>query len=90
MASTNYIPVNTNQRLGADLRRAIDTLRSVRDQLVRLNDLMVAQVSGTDYSEIEMEFGVPTGEGQTVYNLVAGASSALAVSAITQALDWLG
>lgn len=89
--ATNWIPINTNQRLGADLRRTIDSLRGTIDQVRRLKDIMDQQISnGSDYSEIDTQFGTPTGEGQTVYNLIAGLLAALLVNNVTQPLDWLG
>jgi hypothetical protein len=73
--ATTYIPINTSVRLGASLRRAVDLLTTARDQLADLKAAMDTQVNGTDYSMVESQFGLQTGQGQTLYNLVAGVVS---------------
>ena len=44
----------------------------------------------TDYTAVEAQYGLPAGKGQTAYNLVVGARSAIDVSAVRQMIDWLG
>jgi len=88
---TNFIPINTGQRLGAQLRSAIDQLQAAKQALAKLKAIMDTQVSGGDYSMVEAQFGLQTGQGQTCYNLVAGTNTDLAGSVnVTELLSWCG
>lgn len=87
---TNFLQVNTSTRLGADLRRAVDQLRDVRDRLERLKNVLDTQVDGVNYSLVESQFGLQAGEGQTVYNLVAGAFTAVDAAAVQQLINRVG
>ena len=88
--ATTYIPVNTGQRLGADLRRVVDLLRDVRDRLERLKNIMDTQVDGVDYTLIASQFGLPAGDGQLVYNLLAGSFAAVDVAAVNLLINRVG
>ena len=89
--ATTFIPINTGQRLGAQLRSAIDQLQAARQTLAKLKAIMDTQVNGADYSMVEAQFGLQTGQGQTCYNLVAGAVTDAGNSTnITELLSWCG
>jgi hypothetical protein len=88
--ATTFLPVNTSTRLGADLRRAVDQLRDVRDRLERLKNILDTQVDGTIYTLVESQFGLQAGDGQTAYNLVAGAFAAVDVAAVQQLINRAG
>jgi hypothetical protein len=88
--AVTYIKVDLSKRLGADLRQTVVYGEQFDERLHRLKDVMDTMIDGTDYSRLETEFGVPTGQGETVYNLVAGAATDTAGANITQLLNRLG
>jgi hypothetical protein len=88
--AVTYIKVDISKRLGADLRQAVVHGAEFDERLHRLKDVMDTMIDGTDYSRLETEFGVATGQGETVYNLVAGAATDTAGVNITQLLNRLG
>ena len=75
----NYIglPVSGN-RLAVALFGACVNLANAKDQLLMLKNAMDQMIDGSDYTLMETAFGIETGKGQTVYNLVAGSVSELA------------
>lgn len=87
---TTFIPINISTRLGADLRRAVDQLRDVRDRLERLKNVLDTQVDGANYTLVESQFGLQAGEGQLVYNLVTGAFAAVDGAAVLQLINRAG
>ena len=86
----NHVPIDTAKRLGGRLRRLADLTRDVLNLLTETKAVMEAQVDGADYTAIEAQYGLPSGKGQTTYNLVAGARTAIDVTAVRQLVDWLG
>jgi len=88
--AANHIPVDQGKRLGQQLRRLIDMQREVLQLNEKLKDIMETQIDTADYTLVATEFGLPSGKGETVYNLVAGMYSAVNVSAVNQAIDWMG
>lgn len=90
MAAT-FIPINTGQRLGAQLRNAVDQLQAAKHALAKLKAIMDTQVNVSDYSMVEAQFGLQTGQGQTCYNLVAGTNTDLGASTnVAELLSWCG
>ena len=88
--ATNHITVSRNSAQGADLLSIVDQFRIYQDRLRQNKEMMDAQVDGADYSAIETQFGVNSGSGQTVYNLVAGASAEVtSATNFNQMLDYL-
>lgn len=92
--AANHIPINTAQRLGQQLRRAVDMQREALQLLQKIKPIMEAALDTTpnpdDWAAVEAQFGLPTGKGETSYNLVAGSLTAVNVAAVNQMLDWLG
>ncbi len=88
--SDNFIHIDTAKRLGSQLRNVVESTRGVLDALNKLKTIMDQQTDGATYTTIETEFGIPTGKGGTVYNLVAGSYAAVNVSAILQYISYLG
>jgi hypothetical protein len=88
--AVTYIKVDVSKRLGADLRQTVVHGAEFDERLHRLKDVMDTMIDGTDYTRLETEFGVATGQGETVYNLVAGAATDTAAANITQLLNRLG
>lgn len=68
----NFIPINTGQRLGAQLRSAVDQLNNATGQLARLKATMDTMTDGKDFATLESQVGLQSGDGEAVYNLVAG------------------
>ena len=87
---TTFIPVNTTARLGNELRRTIDLLRELRDRLEKLRFVLDTQVDGANYSMVESQFGLQAGDGQLVYNLVAGAYAAVDTVSVQQLINRVG
>jgi hypothetical protein len=91
MAAKNFIQVNTGQRLGAQLRSAVDQLRQSRDALGKLKSVMDQQIlDDATYAVVESQFGLQTGDGQACYNLVAAVVADLAASNEANFLNRLG
>lgn len=89
--ATTFININTGQRLGSQLRSAIDQLQAAKQALAKLKAIMDTQVSGTDYTMVESQFGLQTGQGATCYNLVAGCNAELGAGTnTTELLAWCG
>jgi hypothetical protein len=88
--AVTYIKVDVSKRLGADLRQTVVYGEQFDERLHRLKDVMDTMIDGTDYSRLETEFGLVTGKGETVYNLVAGAATDVSGVNITQLLNRLG
>ena len=75
MAITRIELTTTDQ--SGNVAIALDNLRNARDRLDYAKAVMEACIDGTDYSTLEALFGVPAGEGETFYNLIAGVVSDL-------------
>ena len=73
----DFITVDKTKNMGADLLNAKETLRNVTDRLQWLKDTMDHNIDASDYTDVEALFGIPVGDGQTVYNVVATAVSQL-------------
>lgn len=85
----NYITVDREKSLGNQTIAIVNTLREYQDKLRQLKEIMDNMTDGTDYTKIEAQFGLVTGKGQPLYNLVAGATSELAVdSNFVNLIDW--
>lgn len=96
--ATTFININTGQRLGAQLRSAIDQVRAARDLLARLRGVMDTQIDGSNYALLESQFGLQAGEGAAAYFQVAAwldaissnASQTAVADKTTQLLNQLG
>ena len=73
----DFITVDTTKNMGADLVNAKESLRNVTDRLQWLKDTMDHNVDASDYTDVEALFGIPTGNGQTAYNMLATTVSQL-------------
>lgn len=88
--AADFISINTTQRLGSELRQAVNYAWQLQQQLRELRDIMNEQVDGGDYALIESEFGLQAGLGQTVYNLTAGALAACEAGDLQQFMARMG
>jgi hypothetical protein len=86
----NYITVDRNRQQGGELLSVIENLRYYQDKLRQEKEKMENMTDGVTYTAIETQYGIATGKGDEVYNLVAGATAELAADTnLTQLLDWL-
>lgn len=78
------------ENVGAALR----LIREARDRLEYAQSVMEACIdssaSPADFAVLEQTFGVPDGEGETVYNLLAGTNSDLHTFNVNAAIARLG
>lgn len=97
--AVEYIATNTSKRLGADLRQAVHALKEVRSDFRELKAVMETMIdydpelpadSPVKFATLETEFGLPTGRGETVYNLVAGSLVSLEASDVNNVIIRLG
>lgn len=74
MAARDYIKIDpTNTGLQASLLRSyVNQLRQAFDTGTRILAIMGHNNDGTSFVDLEALFGLPTGKGQTVFNLVNG------------------
>lgn len=71
--ATQFIELRTSDadaRLVGDLLNAVRLLDQLYALLEKMANKMERMVDGTDYSQIEKLFGLPTGAGQTVKGYV--------------------
>jgi hypothetical protein len=86
----NYITIDQGRQMGGDLLQIIEALRSYQDKLRQHKEIMDNLTDGITYTAIETQYGIPTGKGDEVYNLAAGAVSELAADInLNQLLDWI-
>jgi hypothetical protein len=88
--AVQYISINSTKRLGSELRQAVNYGHAFDQSVLKLKEIMETMIDGTDYSRLETEFGLATGKGETVYNLVTGAVTDVSGTNITQLLIRLG
>lgn len=60
------------------LKNFVNILRGVIDQGNLIRDIMGHSNDGTVFTDVETLFGLPTGKGQEVFNLVNGAIGSMA------------
>jgi hypothetical protein len=86
----NYITVDAARKQGGELLSIIDNLRYYQDRLRQEKEKMENMTDGITYTAIETQYGIPTGKGDEVYNLVTGATAELAADTnFVQLLDWI-
>lgn len=69
-------------KFASDLMRLTRSLRDVIDRLEFVKAVMEHSNNGTVFTQIETLFGLPVGQGQTVYDLING--TYLAISGAAQ------
>jgi hypothetical protein len=76
----DFISVTTtdaNAKFAADLISLVRQVRGVFDQSDKVLDIMNHSHNGVLFTQIETLFGLPPGQGQTVFDLVNGLRLAL-------------
>jgi hypothetical protein len=89
MAST-HIEIATQTRSSAYIRQYVDDVARVVAEGAQLVRVLNAAATGGDYTAVEALYGLPTGTGQTVYNLVVGAESTIRSANTTALITQLG
>jgi len=67
----------TTATFAQDLIRFKELFRQTLDLGDKIKDIMDHNTDGSNYAGIETKFGIATGLGDDVYNLVAGALAAM-------------
>ena len=86
----DYIPITTTGNPRAQrLLRAVKLCREAIDKLEEVKDTMEHHINAPSYASIEGStgYGIPAGEGETLYNLVAGAYARINHIDITGLID---
>ena len=58
------------------LKSTVQQVRQAYDRIIFLKQMMDHMTDGTNFTDVELYFGLPVGQGQTVYNLVNAAMGA--------------
>lgn len=77
--------ITINEQAGAlatNLAGALRSLQIAHARLTFLKSRMDNMQAGTDWTVVEAQFGLPSGKGQTLYNLVTGSLSHFSATAI--------
>lgn len=76
----DFITINqtlATAKYSGELKRFVETVREVLDLGQKVKGVMDHNTDGSNYADIEALFGLPTDNGDEVYNLVAGTLGAL-------------
>lgn len=68
--AADYISVNKTKLPGNSLVRAANLTRELRELLDNLNDIAGHSFTGSDYTVMEANFGLTTGQGQNTATLL--------------------
>jgi len=79
-----YVKVNTGLRLGNELQKVGDMLCAAQSHIVQVKNTMDNMTNGVDFTTIETNFGIPTGQGQGAYNTIVSAVASMTGSAAIQ------
>lgn len=72
---------NTAATHSSKIIAAVQTARSLVNQLTEIQGIGFRNFAGTDFAAFEALFGIPAGKGQTVFDLINGSQQALAGTA---------
>lgn len=90
-----FIPVDITQNSGADFINLKEQLRHVADNFAwhkaqMDNNVLAPGTLASDYVDVETQWGIPTGEGQAVYNMVTTLLVQLAVADVQSLFNQVG
>lgn len=68
--AADYISVNKAKMSGALLVQAADKMRELRELVDKLNDIVGHSFNGADYTVMEANFGLTTGQGANTATLL--------------------
>ena len=86
----DYIQIADAKEKGNQLTRNIAQLRVISLAIEHLRDIMLHNIDGTDRADMEVLFGIPTGDGEAVYNLVNTTVTQLNHSDVQTLFDRVG
>lgn len=79
--ASDFIPINVNNPTVATqanlLKQYVGILRSAYEIGQRVRALMLHMHDGVTFTELEKQFGLPTGKGNVVFDLVNGSIGAM-------------
>ena len=78
--AAQHLEPTTQTRLASTLQQMVADANRLVPEIILIKYLMDNMIAGSDYTQLETRFGLPTGQGQTVYNLVAGAWAQLGLN----------
>lgn len=73
----DFIPINLQSPQGSLLKQYTQALRQAYELGMRVSGIMNHSNDGTNFTNIETTFGVPAGDGRTVFDLVNGSTGAM-------------
>lgn len=86
----NYIQLTQQTPLSAGLQQSINVFSTLLSRLQQFKLDMDNMTDGVTFSTLEQAYGIPSGKGQTVYNLLAGAVADLnASTSLSNLQAWL-
>jgi hypothetical protein len=88
-----YIKIDTTTtggRKASELLNIVNTVEVAQERLPTILGQMNKMIDNGNYTAIETHYNLPTGTGQTVYNLVAGAVTDIASTNLKQLVNRLG
>lgn len=73
--ASDYIQIDTTTTTATQallLKSYVTTLRTAYELGTRCKDIMLHTHDGTTFTDLEKLFGVPTGKGQVIFDLING------------------
>lgn len=65
-----HIEISTQTRASAQLRELCSTAQRTNDLVLQVMAIFDTLKDGSDFTQIEAVYGLPTGKGAVVYNMV--------------------
>jgi hypothetical protein len=94
--ANNHVAIDQTKLFGAELAQSLRNAKNAHMRLMFLKDKADQMIAGADYTAMESNFGLATGKGQTVYNLISGALTSFGGTAgandinLRDLLSWVG
>jgi hypothetical protein len=89
--AVTYIPVDTAKSLGAQAKMAANMLGEARELVIKHKLIMDAMSSGgTEFTLVETEYGLATGQGAAFYALFGNAKAVIDVATVLSLVNNLG
>jgi hypothetical protein len=87
----NWIPSGNDQaRLQALFRNLVQSVTNSQSYAAAVNGILTQMAPSTTYTDIETFFGVPTGSGQSLHDIVGTVNTNLQAAAILQLTQRFG
>lgn len=89
MAAT-HVQIDVSKPRGQQLQRLVNMTSEVIQMFDREKSIMDTCVDTADYTLVETIYGLPSGKGQTVFDLLVAARAKVKDAATTSFIDKLG